>query len=275
MMKSVMRLQKNQVVASSKFTTPGAGVWRRDVAIMAGYRLFELMCVGGAGGKSGNSTGNTDNIAYGAGGGGGGGLHVFGELVDLPAGQIAYTVGDKGANGGNTGNNVTAGAGGAGGASTFGPYTANGGGGAVGGKARVNTDGTTNSIVSSTGGAGGGNSLGVGTGGVGGSAADTPSGAAVVATKGTWVYDGVDGNGGGKGGGGGQGEVKVWFGTDAVEQAGMSGSDSLDTSYVAPGIAPASNQGGYGGGVNVRPGTGGAVEYYGSGNSGAVIINLT
>lgn len=274
-MKCIMRLDKSQVPSLIKFTS-GSGDFNRDLHIMAGYRRYDVLCIGGAGGPSGNAvvSNGLAGTAYGSGGGGGGTILAWGRLSDL-AQLTPYSVGAVGTNGSNsTGHGNRAGAGGAGGDSVFGPYSGLKGGAAAGSF----YDGQMSIARWDFGVAGGGgsNSAGLGTAGLGGG--DRGGGSAPgtenpqAPTAGTWAFgspDPVTGGviGGGGGGGGGCGGVAEGHGTpDHVPT--QSGAGAGPSEYPTPGGPPVSNKGGGGGGGNFAIFTAGTSEYYGSNQPG-------
>lgn len=265
-MKMAMRLDKSQVKSTYKWTS-GSGTWNRDLAIMAGYKKFDVMVVGASGGSSGQAGSSTYyGIMYPSGGGGGGSRLVSGVLSSLPA-KPAYAVGSKGANGANVGPQLNAtvrsGTGGRGGTSSFGGVaSAVGGYGGVGGYVRY---GSTAALNPCTGGAGGNYEYALG--------------------PGTWSSSTRIGRGGS---GWEVGAMRVDVDHDGDGEVlqpaapGFGGAEGSDTPwgagdpFRAPGEAVRSTYySGGGGGANIAPLQGGAADYYGSGSgadSGGVVF---
>jgi len=300
MMKAIMHFDKSQVPDLRQYKVKGTGQLGRDIAVMAGYRFFEVIIVGACGGRSGRAI--TDTVAgrngstYDSGPGGGGGLHLKGKLVDLPDAQTPIVVGYWGASGGDGAADGPAGDGKPGEQSSFGAHSAAGGQGGIGGDYNSiirDSPSAANDIVYVTtrarGGAGGLNSAGLGGGGVGGGAAEyeiqgdgtnvnTPR---VAPTAGTWVAGGVyPVVGGGRGGGGGTGRVKATGGTINNPDNGAAGHQGSE--FATAGAPAGGLEGGCGGGVNIAPLTGSPTpEIHGSGwtgsgvGHGAVVIKLT
>lgn len=261
-----MRLDKSQVNPLIKLVGPTGGSsalgsnFKRDIFVMAGYTDYAYVCVGGAGGRSGRSTGNSSSIGYEMGGGGGGSLFGKGKLLTLPAG-FTIIAGQSGSPGADKGNGVPGGQGAYGGSSMFMDEWAYGGGGGQGSIVHIMGGGASWSL--GTGGEGGGNSLDYGTGGEGGGWQTYQE--AGAAKAGTGVL--VDGVGGSVGGGGGQGRLKI--SGDNEYSAGDGYEGALGVVDMQTGKEPDDgNQGGHGGGVNIKPILG-VNEFWGSHQPGS------
>lgn len=257
MMLMAMRLQKTQLTDALKWTS-GVATFKRDPYLMAGYRNFDVMVVGGSGGRAGYAMnpwndpqlGPMKDYWYGAGGGGGSSKRVLGSLSDL-ATSIDISVGAAGSNGANGTN--TSGDGGRGGNSTFGgvaiAYGGYGGYGAVMGTyswSKISVGGEGANPDGSKGPLGG-----------------FKSGTNRSPGIGTWDNVLMEGSGGG--GGNGANTTYSSGSYTYPPQAGGGGANGAD-GYLAAGEAIQSTYyGGGGGGANIKPHTGGSNEDYGSG----------
>lgn len=309
-MKMMMRLDKSQVKSLQKFTDPGTYSLKRSVAIMAGYKAFDAIVVGGAGGAAGNAITDTNNVgdrAYWYGGGGGGGAHVraMGSLRDdFPDLSLetnpGIIVGATGSQGANSAENGVAGDGGVGGTSQFFTFAAPGGKGGRGARfdAIIRNQPNVNPnkvefIKYGYGGDGGFNAEFPDTEGEGG----RTTAQEIKENTGGIVYiegfvptsgsDAIGGSGaivtGGGGGGGGGGRFKS---TGAYSNGPQEGADAIGPGdYIAPGQETYDNEldlqltasrGGRGGGVNFHLLTG-VDEYAGGGEfpNGGVVIKLS
>ena len=259
-MQIMMRLQRVQVQELYVFKDSGTFT-RPDLAMMAGYRSFRALLVGGSGGYSGRAQSKTNSsnarrYMYGGGGGGGGSLELWGNLSDLASSE-AVTVGEAGANGANGGDNATAPDGSPGTSSAFLGHEAYGGDGGNGGK--WDTDFTSSPgqydvDEVSAGGDGGGNSAGLGSGGVRGTSGIwqtlfTPFPTPSDPGDGTWEVGGAyPVVGGGVGGGGGYGRVSN--DESYTYHDSSDGADGAVGEYDAVGGLKFTNFGGGGGGLN-------------------------
>jgi hypothetical protein len=266
-MKAVMRLQKTQVPAIVKKTTPQSGNWDRRLHMMAGYTQYQCVLVGAAGGDSGRCNANSTNIVYEYGCGGGGSLVFSGTLQSL-ADLTPFVVGAEGADGADHGDNTLGGSGKDGGSSSFAGKSAYGGKGATGGKINVVTG--ANTWQRGVGGDGGLNSEGLGTVGVGGAGHtdDRDNG-----TAGTWGTSGTISGGGGGGGG----AARMLIDNDTKYMAASGGTGSNGSGF-GDGGQDFNNWGGAGGGFNVEIVTG-VDERYGRRNAphpdGVVILKMS
>jgi hypothetical protein len=279
MMKIAMRPQKTQLQSLYKFTAPGTGTFsKRNIAIMLGYKNFDVLVVGGAGGRSGISSGfayDGNSISMGSNGGGGGGSkRVTDALANMPT-SVNYTVGALGTPGTNVGVTVSPTSkpeckGGDGGDSSFGTIAVAGGGKGGNPVACWSNGG----ISATTGGGVGGTSTGSPAGGAGGITDDPPY---TPSSAGVW-NDSVKA---GSGGGGGSGRDR-WNGatTYGPTPASAGSSSGAAGAYSAPAEAsPIGDSGGGGGGCNLAPLTG-TNQYAGSGwnnglGNGAVVLKLS
>ena len=270
MMKSIMRLDKTQVPSLIKFTTASATPkqWSKNIPVMAGYKNYDCMIVGGGGGASGTSS-YQYYYAHGSGGGGGGAVKFSGLLSDLAA-ITDYQVGLAGTHGANTGNRVDGKNGGTGGTSLFADKQAFGGKGGDGAAVDVQS-GEIYSMGASIGGDGGTNNTPYGTGGFGMSGPDP-------GYNGTWETSGsLSGSRGGGGGGGkgnktGSGAVTYWN----ASRGGYGAYGGGDASSI---YGDGTSKGGNGGGADIEPILGESDRYgsyaAGSKSTGVVIIKLS
>lgn len=259
MMLMRMRLDKSQIPGPviKHTTADSTNTLNRDLYIQAGYTAYTAMIVGSAGGQSGRAGGVISGrtvYVYPGGGGGGESKRVSGNLKDLPPLPQAV-IGHVGANGADNAANTTgvkAGTGVQGSSTTFNGVSSGGGYGGVGGNVySTNPD----FVEDSVGGRGGGTAAGA---------------------TGDGVWD--DTTKTGKGGQGGRGDN--WDssfggaqGYSTVPSVGSKTGAGDIYKGLTP-VAPPAYNGGYGGGVNVAPVTGGAAEYYGH-RTGAVIIKVS
>lgn len=265
MMRMLMGLQKSQVTDTIK-TWGFNSTFDKTKFVLAGYKQFEVVVVGGAGGYSGSATatGYTDTV-YQSGGGGGGTLWVKGQLKDLSQ-TTAVTPGWGGSPGTSTSvAGQAAGAGTTGGSSSFGSVAlATGGSGGKGGSASP-TFGQVG-----TGGNGGNGSV------PSGGSSPGSGGKAVPGGSGTWVdlnMPTADGKftilGCGGGGGGGSGQYLRNGSVVTNAQAGGAGASGGTNKFLSP-AENGTGSGGVGSGANMATFLGWLPEqgpdYYG-GNS--------
>ena len=267
MMKALMHLDRSQVPRYIVYSTPGHYEFNKIKHLMAGYTRYEALIVGASGGRCGDALGSASGErSYSCGGGGGGCIHIAGlltELMDI----TEIEVGAKGVDGNNsTSAEAPAGDGGTGWETWFqyGPdefFIADGGSGANGGEYDAGL--TRDMLYPSMGGNGGATSLvglttgALGSGGAGGRAfmpdpdgniAGTPAEAGIWEAAPPELYPVV---GAGIGGGGGAGKVKR--GSTIYDAAKTGAEGHLGGPYFALGQAADTNDGGYGGGVNIDP----------------------
>lgn len=244
-----MRLNKTQV--KSQIVYESSATFDRRPAIMAGYKTYDVIIIGGAGGKSGDalcSKGASYRQDSNA-GGGGGTLKLRGNLLDL-ADLTSIGVGVGGSIGANSANNQKAGDGGNGGTSSFGVHRAYGGSGGIG--SRYASNGMVNEQGS--GGLGGTNSAMLGAGGVGGFPPmvgfEGEFYPGTLPTSGTYVVGGAAPvQAGGVGGGGGYGDLR-----EAVPAAPTNGVfGSGGSGYSGTGCDESTHEGGCGGGGRIDP----------------------
>lgn len=272
MMLAAMKLQKSQVKTTSwRWTAGQSGKWHRALYIMAGFKKFEMMAVGGAGGRSGNGNATANGTTYAlywSGGGGGGGHYRRGSLFALPT--IAdYSAGRAG----NPGPNVGVGSyadGEKGWDSSFAGWFAYGGeGGEI---PRINASGVLDWRHQAM----QGGTASVGTlvppdGGRPGENNDLPYPGAVQVVSGTSeTPDQVIVM---SGGGGATGKWAVTAPNPfnyITAHSGAAGAVSAGAPYQSNGDPIYNNNfGGGGGGVNIAQFTKGAAEYFGSGYQNA------
>lgn len=257
MMKMGMRLDKSQITPITwRWQTLGAGTWKKDLYVMAGYTDFDVMVVGGAGGPTGRVQ-TTDDYFFISSGGGGAMYRKSGKLKDLPS-VCNYFVGAAGTKGADKlplGTAGYCGYGTDGQASWFGydQYSnwARGEGGGRGERGYV----SQSTMSWGQGGFGGGYGNASGGEGAGSGVAGTDGGLVVGSD---YVYS--------TGGGGSTGLVKSDGVTLEAARAGKAGAVGAGNIYRAPGEAiQSTNFSGGGGGANIAPFTGGAAEYFGTG----------
>lgn len=264
------RLQKSQIPSIYKFTANGSFT-ARDIALMYGYKNYEVLAVGAAGGRSGGYIHLGALYYVDPNGGGGGSSKIVSGLLSSLAASTAVVVGAQGSTGAD-GNEAISGGGGRGGNSSFGALvTGYGGYGA--------TPVGPGAINSGYGQGGAGANPDGSSGPAGGYSPDPNAPSFVAPQNGSWNAANKEGSGGG--GGFSFGAYSNQAGTGGTGAVG-SGYDSAGENWniPVPGTNQSSYYGGGGGGCNIAPFTGGAFEEYGAGwhhgrGGGVVVVKLS